>query len=69
MNDKNAHFSFLLCLCSSETSPVDTIEGVALKIATFNVQIFGYRKMANHLVRDILVKVFFIISEKELDCT
>ena len=62
MNDKNAHFSFLLCLCSSETSPVDTIEGAALKIATFNVQIFGSKKMANTLVREILVKVFFDVS-------
>lgn len=40
-----------------ETSSADRIEGAALKIATFNVQIFGSKKMANTLVREILVKV------------
>ena len=53
---------FFSCLCSSETSSVDRIEGAALKISTFNVQIFGSKKMANTLVREILVKVFFDVS-------
>lgn len=46
---------FFAELC--ETSPVDTIEGAALKIAAFNVQIFGERKMKKALVREILLKV------------
>ena len=48
----------------SKTTAVDTLEGAALKVATFNVQIFGAKKMANQMVRAVLIKVGSIMGIK-----
>ena len=37
----------------------DLQEGAALRVASFNVQVFGKTKMKNAMVRDVLVKVQF----------
>ena len=33
------------------------LEGAAMKIAAFNVRIFGEKKMENHMAKDVLIKV------------
>lgn len=40
----------------------NTIEGAALKIASFNVRVFGTKKMADPLVKDVLIKVKFLFT-------
>ncbi|KAL9966086.1 hypothetical protein ACROYT_G024103 [Oculina patagonica] len=48
-------FGVLPILC--KTLPITTREGTALKIAAFNVQVFGVRKMENQMVEDVLIKI------------
>ena len=53
-------FSFAYLFASNELPTVesqDRLEGTAMKIAAFNVQIFGANKMRNKMVKDVLVKV------------
>lgn len=53
-------FSFAYLFASNELPTVesqDRLEGTAMKIAAFNVQIFGAKKMRNKMVKDVLVKV------------
>lgn len=38
------------------------IEGAALKIASFNVRVFGTKKMTDPLVKDVLIKVKFMLT-------
>jgi len=33
------------------------LEGAAMKIASFNVQVFGAKKMENKMVKNVLIKV------------
>ena len=53
-------FSFAYLFASNELPTVesqDRLEGTAMKIAAFNVQIFGANKMRNKMVKEVLVKV------------
>ena len=54
------------CFDHSKTVPhghdPNMIVGAALKIASFNVRVFGTKKMANPLVKDVLIKVKFMLT-------
>lgn len=46
-----------LCKVLPLEQPKDMLQGSAMRIAAFNVQIFGAKKMENNMVEEVLIKV------------